>query len=464
MKEDLFGEHKKISPKVRMPLARRVSPKNLDELIGQDEILGPGKALRRAIENDCLTSLILWGPPGTGKTALARIIARHTRSHFEQVNAVMSNVKELRDILEKAKFRLNKEGKRTILFIDEIHRFNRAQQDALLPDVEMGYVILIGATTENPYFSVVSPLLSRSQIFRFRPLSEEDIIKILKNALNHPNRGFEGYEVIIDEECFKFLARYAEGDARRALNALELALLTGPREGKEIKIDLKLLQDCVSEKLLHYDGSGDEHYDIASAFIKSIRGSHPDSALYWMARMLEAGESPRFIARRLCISASEDIGNADPMALLVAVSAWQATEFIGMPEARIILAQAVTYLASAPKSNASYLAVEKAFDMVKSNETVPVPQHLRDTHYRGAEALGHGKGYEYPHDYEEGYIPQDYGLSRGIFYKPLPRGFEKLILERLKKWEEMDKKSGLHESQSYNKSQNMIVKEEKKNE
>lgn len=439
MEEDLFGEQRKVPNNLRMPLARRVTPRTLDELIGQDEILGEGKALRRAIESDCLTSLILWGPPGTGKTALARIIARHTKSYFEQVNAVISNVKELRDILEKAKFRLNREGKRTILFIDEIHRFNRAQQDALLPDVEMGYVILIGATTENPYFSVVSPLLSRSQIFRFRPLSEESIIKILKHALSHPNRGFDDYEVKIDEGCLKFLASYAEGDARRALNALELALLTAPRENKVIKIDLKLLQDCVSEKLLHYDGTGDEHYDIASAFIKSIRGSHPDSALYWMARMLEAGEPPRFIARRLCISASEDIGNADPMALLVAVSAWQATEFIGMPEARIILAQAVTYLASAPKSNASYLAIENAIGKVRSEETIPVPQHLRDTHYWGAEKLGHGKGYEYPHDYEEGYIPQDYGLPRGVFYKPLPRGYEKVILERLKKWEEMDR-------------------------
>ncbi|MCX8065533.1 MAG: replication-associated recombination protein A [Candidatus Hydrogenedentes bacterium] len=450
MEEDLFGEQKKVAPNLRMPLARRVTPRNLDELIGQEEILGSGKSLRRAIESDCLTSLILWGPPGTGKTALARIIARHTKSYFEQVNAVTSNVKELRDILEKARMRLNREGKRTILFIDEIHRFNRAQQDALLPDVEMGYVILIGATTENPYFSVVSPLLSRSQIFRFRPLSEENIITIIKQALAHPNRGFDGYDVRIDEECFIFLARYAEGDARRALNALELALLTAPRDGNVIKIDVNLLKDCVSEKLYHYDGTGDEHYDIASAFIKSIRGGHPDSALYWMARMLEAGEPPRFIARRLCIAASEDVGNADPIALLVAVSAWQATEFIGMPEARIILAQAVTYLASAPKSNASYLAVEKALEMVKSQETVPVPQHLRDTHYWGAEKLGHGKGYEYPHDYEEGYIPQDYGLPRGVFYKPLPRGFEKQILERLKKWEEMDKTSELVKKENLN--------------
>lgn len=441
--DNLFEKSEQPKSSAHVPLARRVTPRTIDELIGQDAILGPGKALRRAIETDCLTSLILWGPPGTGKTALARIIARRTQSYFEPINAVTSNIGELRAVLEKARFRLQREQRRTILFIDEIHRFNRAQQDALLPDVEMGHVILIGVTTENPYFSVVSPLLSRSQVFRFESLSEENIFQILHQALRHPNRGFQDYEINFDEDALRFLARYGEGDARRALNALELAILTAQKDEKKIHINFALVQDCVSEKLLHYDKTGDEHYDIASAFIKSIRGSHPDSALYWMARMLEAGEPPRFIARRLCISASEDIGNADPMALVVAVSAWQATEFIGMPEARIILAQAVTYLACAPKSNSAYLAIEKAIEAVKQQTTVPVPQALRDTHYRGAEILGHGIGYQYPHDAEEGYIPQDYGLPRGIFYQPLPRGIENLFLERLKHWEELDKQAGI---------------------
>lgn len=436
--DNLFEKSEQLKSLAYMPLARRVSPRTIDELIGQDAILGPGKALRRAIETDCLTSLILWGPPGTGKTALARIIARHTQSFFEPINAVTSNVRELRTVLEKARMRLQREKRRTILFIDEIHRFNRSQQDALLPDVEMGHVILIGVTTENPYFSIVSPLLSRSQIFRFESLNEESIFQILQKALQHPQNGFQDCEITFDDEALRFLARYGEGDARRALNALELAILTAKENNKKIHIDTALVQDCVSEKLLHYDKTGDEHYDIASAFIKSIRGSHPDAALYWMARMLEAGEPPRFLARRLCIAAAEDIGNADPMALIVAVSAWQATEFIGMPEARIILAQAVTYLACAPKSNASYLAIEKAMEMVKSQTTVPVPQALRDTHYRGAEMLGHGVGYQYPHDAEEGYIPQDYGLQRGIFYQPLPRGMEKTFLERLKHWSEID--------------------------
>ncbi len=447
MMDNLFEKSEPRRSSAHVPLARRVTPRTIDELVGQDAILGPGKALRRAIETDSLTSLILWGPPGTGKTALARIIARNTQSYFEPINAVTSNVRELRTVLEKARFRLQKEQRRTILFIDEIHRFNRTQQDALLPDVEMGHVILIGVTTENPYFSVVSPLLSRSQVFHFEPLSEENIFQILRQALRHPNRAFQDYEINIDEDVLRFIARYGEGDARRALNALELAMLTAQKNEKKIHIDLALVQDCVSEKLLHYDKTGDEHYDIASAFIKSIRGSHPDSALYWMARMLEAGEPPRFIARRLCISAAEDIGNADPMALVVAVSAWQATEFIGMPEARIILAQAVTYLACAPKSNSAYVAIEKAIEAVKQQTTVPVPQALRDTHYRGAEILGHGMGYQYPHDAEEGYIPQDYGLPRGIFYQPLPRGIENLFLERLKHWEEMDKQAGIKQKE-----------------
>jgi putative ATPase len=400
-------------------------------MVGQEHILGPGKILRRAIEADRITSLILYGPPGCGKTALARIIARRTQSAFETLNAVMSGVRELRVLIDAAKARRVHDGRRTIVFVDEIHRFNRAQQDALLPDVENGNIILIGATTENPFFSVVAPLLSRSQIFELNRLSEEQIVALLERALGHPERGWKELRVEADAEALRHMARYAEGDARRALNALEIAVLTTPPHEATVHITREIAEESIQKKTIHYDGTGDEHYDAASAFIKSMRGTDPDSALYWMARMLEAGEDPRFVARRICIAASEDVGNADPMALVVATAAWQACEFIGMPEAQIILAQAATYVACAPKSNAAYLGITRARADVAEGKTVPVPKHLQDASYPGAKRLDRGTGYLYPHDYEGGWVAQDYGVPRGSYYHPADRGKEAEFERRL---------------------------------
>lgn len=431
MVQDLFERAAADRLRKDAPLARRVTPRTLDELVGQDAVLGPGKTLRRAIEADRLTSLILFGPPGSGKTALARIIAMRTKAAFEPLNAVTSGVKELRDLIDAAKQRRVHENRRTIVFIDEIHRFNRAQQDALLPDVENGNIILIGATTENPFFSIVPPLLSRSQVFELQPLTEEHIVLLLKRALTHPERGLEGLEVRADEEALRHLAVYAEGDARRALNALETAMLTTPSQQGTVHITLDVAQESIQKKVLHYDGTGDEHYDAASAFIKSMRGSDPDSALYWMARMLEAGESPRFIARRIVICASEDVGNADSMALVVATAAWQASELVGLPEAQIILAHAATYVACAPKSNAAYLGIAAAVKDVREKKTVAVPKHLQDTHYPGAKRLGRGEGYKYAHDYEGGFVPQDYGVPPGTYYHPTDYGKEADIKARL---------------------------------
>ena len=431
MPEDLFESAAAERLHREAPLARRVSPRTLDELIGQDHILGPGKILRRAIESDRITSLILFGPPGSGKTALARIIAMRTKAAFENLNAVTSGVKDLREIIERAKQRRIHENRRTILLVDEIHRFNRAQQDALLPDVENGNVILIGATTQNPFFSVVAPLLSRSQLFEFKRLEDEDVFVLLKRALTHPHRALEELKIEADEDALRHIALYAEGDARRALNALEIAMLTTAPADGTIHITVEVAQESIQKKMLHYDGAGDEHYDAASAFIKSMRGSDPDSAIYWMARMLEVGDDPRFVARRMCIAASEDVGNADPMALVVATNAWQACEFIGMPEARIILAQAATYIACAPKSNASYLAIKAATKDVREKKTIAVPKHLQDGGPRGAE-IGRGVGYEYPHDYPEGYAPQEYGVPRGAYYHPTDRGKEGEFKRRLK--------------------------------
>ncbi len=438
MGEDLFEQAAAERMKREAPLARRVAPRSLDEIVGQDRILGPGRILRRAIEADRVTSLILYGPPGSGKTALARVIAMRTKAAFEAMNAVTSGVKELRQLLAAAHERRIHNQRRTIIFIDEIHRFNRAQQDALLPAVENGQIILIGATTENPFFSVVAPLLSRSQIFEFRRLDDEDIINLLRRALSHPGRGFDEYEVIADEAALRHIALYAEGDARRALNALDIGLLTtAPAEGR-IHLTTEVVQECIQRKMLHYDGSGDEHYDAASAFIKSMRGTDPDSALYWMARMLEAGETPRFIARRICICASEDVGNADPMALVLATAAFQACELIGQPEAQIILAQAATYVACAPKSNAAYMGIAAAVQDVREKKTVAVPKHLQDTHYPGAKRLDRGEGYKYAHDFEEGFVPQDYGVPRGAYYHPTDRGKEAEFQERLARFRERE--------------------------
>ncbi len=431
MTDNLFEHAAAERLRKEAPLARRVAPRSIDELLGQDHILGPGKILRRSIEADRVTSLILYGPPGCGKTALARIIAMHTKSSFEALNAVTSGVKELRMLIAQAKERRIHHQKKTIVFVDEIHRFNRAQQDALLPDVENGHITLIGATTENPFFSVVAPLLSRSQIFELKRLDEEQLTRLLQRALEHPDRGLDELTIRADEGALLHIARYAEGDVRRALGALEIALLTTPPVDETLTVTIDVAQESIQRKMLHYDGTGDGHYDAASAFIKSMRGSNPDAALYWMARMLEAGETPRFIARRIVIAASEEVGNADPMALVTATTAWQACEFIGMPEARIILAQAVTYVASAPKSNAAYMAINAALEHVRENPTIEVPGHLQDSSYKGAKRLKRGDGYKYAHDYPDGYVDQDYGIPRGTFYHPLDRGHESKIRERL---------------------------------
>ncbi len=432
MAEDLFEQAAAERMRREAPLARRVAPRSLDELLGQDAILGPGRILRRAIEADRITSLILYGPPGSGKTALARIIAMRTKAAFDNVNAVASGVKELREIIGSAKQRRIHEQRRTILFVDEIHRFNRAQQDALLPDVENGTVILIGATTENPFFSVVAPLLSRSQVFEFRRLEASHLVALMERALAHPEGGLGQAAVTAERGALEHIALYAEGDARRALNALDIAALTTPPAEGAIRITLEVAQESIQRKMLHYDGTGDDHYDAASAFIKSMRGTDPDSAIYWMARMLEAGEDARFIARRICIAAAEDVGNADPMALVLATSAWQACEFIGLPEARIILSQAATYVACAPKSNAAYVAINDALRDVREKETLAVPSHLQDSSYKGAKRLGRGEGYAYAHDYPDGYVAQNYGVKRGTYYRPASRGREADFAQRLR--------------------------------
>lgn len=432
---DLFSfAHEQEDSKGRTkPLAARMRPKNLDEVVGQQHILAKGSLLRRAIEVDQISSLIFYGPPGTGKTTLAKVIARTTKSHFSELNAVTAGVADIRRIVEEAKDRLVMNSQRTTLFIDEIHRFNKSQQDALLPYVEEGTVILIGATTENPFFEVNAALLSRSQIFSLQSLTNEDLGQVIDRALTDEIDGLGELRVQIKPEAREHLIHYAEGDARRLLNALELAATTTPlNETGEIVITLDVAVESIQRRAVRYDKSGDNHYDTISAFIKSIRGSDPDGALYWLARMIDAGEDPRFIARRLIISASEDIGNADPQALSVAVSCFQALELIGMPEGRISLGQATTYLATAPKSNAAYMGINQALTYVQKEGHKPVPVHLRDRHYKGAATLGHGEGYLYPHDYPEGYVKQRY-LPEGVeerFYQPKKIGYESEIQKR----------------------------------
>jgi putative ATPase len=440
MSKDLFEHASEARETQEAPLARRVAPRSLDELMGQDHIIGPGKILRRAIEADRITSLMLYGPPGSGKTALARIIAMTTKSVFAPLNAVMAGVKDLRELILAAKRRKAEVGEKTIVFVDEIHRFNKVQQDALLPDVENGTIVLIGATTENPYFSIVAPLLSRSQIFELHAITTKTVVALLKRALTHPNRGLEGQTIEVDDDAILHIATYAEGDVRRALGGLEVAMLTTPPVDGVVRITLAAAEESIQHKLIHYDGTGDGHYDAASAFIKSMRGTDPDSALYWMALMLEAGEEPRFVARRICIAAAEDVGNADPMALIVATNAWQACEFIGMPEARIILAQAATYVACAPKSNAAYAGIDAALQDVREGKTIAIPKHLQDAHYAGAKKLDRGTTYQYAHDHEDGYVTQDYGVPRWTYYQPTERGKEAEFKSRMENFDERDKK------------------------
>lgn len=408
---DLFTEEP-----AEQPLAYRICPRNLDEYVGQAHILGSGKLLRRAIESDRITSIILYGPPGTGKTALARIIAARTQSQFEWLNAATIGLDEIRKVIQQAKSRRAR-GIKTIVFLDEIHRFNKLQQDALLPDVEEGNITLISATVENPFFYVNAALLSRSQIFELKPLSEEDIMTLLNTALNDKERGLGKFAVSADESALRHIARMSDGDARKALSALEIASLTTPPENGRIHLTVQSAEDSIQKKAVVYDRKGDQHYDTISAFIKSMRGSDPDAAIYYLAKMIYAGEDPRFIARRIVICASEDVGNADPMALVIATSALRAVEFIGMPEARIPLAQATVYIAKAPKSNSSYQAIEAALKDISTEETLAVPDHLKDSHYPGAKKLGHGTGYKYPHDFG-GSVEQEYLRKKKKYFSP----------------------------------------------
>ncbi|MBM7645866.1 putative ATPase [Scopulibacillus daqui] len=432
---DLFDFSDDKQKSIGKPLAERMRPRSIEDFIGQEHIAGSGRLLRRAIQADKLTPMIFFGPPGTGKTTLARIIANNTSAHFQQLNAVTSGVSDIRNVISQAGDRLKYDDQKTVLFIDEIHRFNKSQQDALLPSVEDGTIILIGATTESPMFEINPALLSRSRLFRFTPLTHKDIEKILIQALNDEERGYGKYPIEIDKDALQHLVQVSNGDARTALHALELAVLTtDPDQHGTIHIDLGVAEESIQQRVLQYDKSGDNHYDTTSAFIKSMRGSDPDATLYWLAKMIEAGEDPKFIARRIYIHAAEDVGLADPNALLIAQAAAHAVTFIGMPEARIPLAEAALYIATAPKSNSVLKSIDKAIDAVRNETSGQVPIHLRDAHYKGAAKLGHGIGYKYPHDYEDGYTPQNYlpeHLENLKLYNPSPRGYEKSIQKRL---------------------------------
>lgn len=425
----LFAAGEKAHREQALPLAARMRPRSLDEFAGQRHFLAEGKLLRRLIAADRLGSVIFYGPPGTGKTTLAQLLAGETKSRFVQANAVATGVKELRELLDAARDRLSTDGRRTLLFVDEIHRFNKAQQDVLLPDVEDGTVILVGATTQNPFFALTSALVSRSRIFEFKPLSRDDIKSLLRRAADDEFRGLKKYDVRLHDDALDFLANVSDGDARRALSALEVGVLSA-RE-RPVEFTRQLAEESIQRKAIEYDRSGDAHYDAASALIKSMRGSDPDAAIYWLARMLEAGEEVRFLARRIVIFASEDVGNADPHALPLAVAAMQACEFVGLPECQLTLAQAVTYLACAPKSNAATVAIGEARSDVVEGRLLPVPVHLKDKHYPGAQRLGHGAGYEYSHNSPDAIAAQDYLGIEKEYYRPVPRGFEVELAKRL---------------------------------
>lgn len=429
---DLFDYVREKNMDKEAPLASRMRPTTLEEVVGQQHIIGKGKLLYRAIKADKLSSIIFYGPPGTGKTTLAKVIAHTTSAEFTQINATVAGKKDMEEVVSKAKELQGMYHKKTILFVDEIHRFNKSQQDYLLPFVEDGTIILIGATTENPYFEVNSALISRSSIFELHPLDKEDIKTLLHRAVYDVEKGMGSYQAVIEDDAMEFLADISGGDARNALNAVELGILTTPRsEDGKIHLTLEVAGECIQKRVVRYDKTGDNHYDTISAFIKSMRGSDPDAAVYYLAKMLYAGEDIKFIARRIMICASEDVGNADPMALTVAVSAAQAVERIGMPEAQIILSQAVLYVATAPKSNSATNAIFDAMESVKQKRTT-VPSHLQDAHYKGSKNLGHGVGYRYAHDYPDHYVKQQYlpdEIQGETFYKPSENGHEKEIRE-----------------------------------
>ena len=432
---DLFDYMRENTMEKESPLASRMRPTTLDEVVGQKHIIGKDKLLYRAIKADKLGSVIFYGPPGTGKTTLAKVIANTTSARFEQINATVAGKKDMEEIVKNAKDSIGMYGQKTILFVDEIHRFNKSQQDYLLPVVEDGTITLIGATTENPYFEVNNALLSRSRIFELKPLEKQDIRELVMRAVYDTEKGMGTYSADITDEAADFLADVANGDARAALNAVELGILTTDKsdDGK-IHITIDVAAECIQKRVVRYDHDGDNHYDTISAFIKSMRGSDPDAAVYYLARMLYAGEDVKFIARRIMICASEDVGNADPNALVVAVSAAQAVERIGMPESQIILSQAAAYVATAPKSNAAYMGIAKAMKTVADTRTMPVPAHLQDRHYKGAEKLGHGLGYKYAHDYPNHYVTQQYlpdGMEGMRFYEPSENGYEKKIREHM---------------------------------